>query len=81
MWRQRAIIKRVGGRGSRAKMLNNSPNINRVPGSDTVKELLRDNSKLDIGHGDIGKPTNLRDNSKTLGQRIHQKGAEHIYQL
>ena len=47
--RERAVSKRVGRRGSRMETLNNSPNINRVPGSDTVKEPLRENSKLDIG--------------------------------
>ena len=49
MQRERAVSKRVGRRGSRMETLNNSPNINRVPGSDTVKEPLRKNSKLDIG--------------------------------
>ena len=48
-------------------MLSNSPVIVRDPCSDAVKELLRDNSKLSMRHKDIEKPTNLRDNSKTLG--------------
>ena len=49
MQRQRVVIKRVGRRGSRAEMLNNSPSVGRDPESDAVKEPLRDNSKLDIG--------------------------------
>ena len=65
--RQRVVIRKVGSRGSRAEMLRNSPVVIRDPCSDTVKELLRDNSKISIGHKDIVKPTNLRDNSKTLG--------------
>ena len=47
--RQRVVIKRVGSRGSRVEMLNNSPSVGQVSESDAVKELLRDNSKLDIG--------------------------------
>ena len=65
--RQRVAIKKVGRRGSRAEMLRNSPVVVRDPYSDTVKELLRDNSKISMGHEDIKKPTDLRDNSKTLG--------------
>ena len=67
MQRQRVAIKKVGSRGSRAEMLNNSPVVVRDPESDIVKEPLRDNSKLSIGHKVIVKPTNLRGNSKTLG--------------
>ena len=47
--RQRVAIRRVWRRGSRAEMLNNSPIVSRVPESDTVNKLLRDNSKLVIG--------------------------------
>ena len=65
--RQRVAIKKVGSRGSRAETLSNSPVVIREPCSDAVKEPLRDNSKISIGHKDIEKPTNLRDNSKTLG--------------
>ena len=43
--RERAASKRVGKKGSRVEMLNNSLSINRVPESSTVKEPLRDNSK------------------------------------
>ena len=46
--RQRVAIKKVGRRGSRAEMLNNSPVIVRDPWSDAVKEPLRDNSKISI---------------------------------
>ena len=60
-------IKRVGRRGSRAETLSNSPIVIKDPYSDTVKELLRDNSKISIGHKDMVTPTDLRDNSKTLG--------------
>ena len=67
MQRQRVAIRKVGSRGSRVEMLSNSPVIVRDPWSDAVKEPLRDNSKISIGHKDIEKPTNLRDNSKTLG--------------
>ena len=65
--RQRVVIRKVGSRGSRAETLSNSPVVIRDPCSDAVKELLRDNSKISIGHKDIEEPTNLRDNSKTLG--------------
>ena len=44
--RQRVAIKRVGRRGSRAEMLNNSPIIVRDPLSDAVKKLLRDTLRL-----------------------------------
>ena len=43
--KQRAVIKRVGRRGSRAEMLNNSPIVVRDPLSDAVEKPLRDNSK------------------------------------
>ena len=49
MQRQRVATKRVGRRGSRTEMLNNSPVVIRDPCSDAVKEPLRDNSKLSIG--------------------------------
>ena len=42
-------IKKVGSRGFRVEMLRNSPIVVRDPCSDTVKEPLRDNSKLSIG--------------------------------
>ena len=47
--RQRVVIKKVGSRGSRVETLRNSPIVVRDPYSDTVKELLRDNSKISIG--------------------------------
>ena len=65
--RQRVAIRKVGSRGSRVEMLRNSPIVVRDPCSDAVKEPLRDNSKISIGHKDMEKPTDLRDNSKTLG--------------
>ena len=65
--RQRVVIRRVGSRGSSVEMLNNSPVVIGDPGSDAVGEPLRDNSKISIGHKDMENPTNLRDNSKTLG--------------
>ena len=40
--RQRVAIKRVGRKGSRAEMLNNSPIVVRDPLSDAVKKPLRD---------------------------------------
>ena len=40
--RQRVAIKRVGRRGSRAEMLNNSPMVVRDPLSGAVKKPLRD---------------------------------------
>ena len=43
------MIKRVGKRGSRAEMLSNSPRVGQVSKSDTVKEPLRDNSKISMG--------------------------------
>ena len=49
--RQRVAIRKVGSRGSRAEMLRNSPVVIRDPCSDTVKELLRDNSKISIEIG------------------------------
>ena len=65
--KQRVAIRKVGSRGSRVETLRNSPIIIRDPCSDTIKEPLRDNSKISIGHRNIVKPTDLRDNSKTLG--------------
>ena len=65
--RQRVAIRKVGSRGFRVEMLSNSPVVIRDPCSDAVKKLLRDNSKLSIGHKDIEKPTDLRDSSKTIG--------------
>ena len=47
--RDRAVNKRVEKSRSSVETLNNSPDVNRVPRSDTVKEPLRENSKLDIG--------------------------------
>ena len=47
--RQRVAIRKVGSRGFRVEMLRNSPIVIRDPCSDTVKELLRDNSKSSIG--------------------------------
>ena len=43
------VIKKVGSRGSRAETLKNSPVVIGDTNSDTVKELLRDNSKISIG--------------------------------
>ena len=40
--RQRVAIKKVGSRGSRVEMLNNSPIVVRVAWSDAVKKQLRD---------------------------------------
>ena len=40
--RQRAVIRKVGSRGSRAEMLKNSPIVVRDPCSDVVKKPLRD---------------------------------------
>ena len=47
--KQRVVVRKVGRRGSRVKMLRNSPIVVRDPCSDAVKESLRDNSKLSIG--------------------------------
>ena len=47
--RQRVAIKKVESRGSRVETLSNSPVVFRDPCSGTVKEPLRDNSKLGIG--------------------------------
>ena len=65
--KQRVVIRKVGSRGSRVEMLRNSPIVIKDPYSDAVKELLRDNSKISIGHKDMVTPTDPRDNSKTLG--------------
>ena len=45
MQKQRVAIRKVESRGSRVEMLRNSPIVVRDPYPDTVKELLRDNSK------------------------------------
>ena len=55
MQRERAASKRVGRRGSRAETLSNSLNVDRVPGSDAVKESLREISKtLQVSPSFIG---------------------------
>ena len=46
--KQRVAIKKVGSRGSRVEILRNSPVVVRDPYSDTVKEPLRDKSKISI---------------------------------
>ena len=48
MQKERAAIKRIGRKGSRVEILNNSPIISRVPWSGAVKKLLRENFKLGI---------------------------------
>ena len=64
--RQRVAIKKVGSRGSRAEMLNNSPIVVRDPWSDAVKKPLRDtlSKHRDIRHRETNRPEGY---SKTLG--------------